>query len=132
MCFARRGCWSRRRCGTVLGWSRQRWPEFGWKARVPLKSGLVDRTEVDLRLGSLLVEAKLTEADFQTRKAPVVEGYRDFDAVFDRDLLPRVEIRVGRQKNEVEFPEDYSQEWEPVAGECARCSKSGEVHSAGG
>jgi hypothetical protein len=88
--------------------------EFGWKARVPLKSGLVDRTEVDLRLGSLLVEAKLTEADFQTRKAPVVEGYRDFDAVFDRDLLPRVEIRVGRQKIEVEFPEDYSQEWEPV------------------
>ena len=40
-------------------------PEFGWKARVPLKNGRFDRTEVDLRWGGLLVEAKLTEADFQ-------------------------------------------------------------------
>src|ERR1700733_11386030 len=56
---------------------------FGWKARVPLKSGLFDRTEVDMRWGSLLVEAKLTEGDFQTRAANVVEAYRDFDAVFD-------------------------------------------------
>jgi hypothetical protein len=89
-------------------------PEFGWKARVPLKNGLVDRTEVDLRLGSLLVEAKLTESDFQTCKAEIVEAYRDFDAVFDRESLPRVEIPVGRRKEAVEFPEDYSQEYEPM------------------
>jgi hypothetical protein len=87
--------------------------EFGWKARVPLKSGLVDRTEVDLRLGSLLIEAKLTESDFQTRKAEIVEAYRDFDAVFDGESLPRVEIPLGRRKEAVEFPEDYSQEYEP-------------------
>src|SRR5271166_4351814 len=36
-------------------------PEFGWKAKVPLRSGLFDRTEVDMRWGDLLVEAKLTE-----------------------------------------------------------------------
>ena len=48
--------------------------DFGWKARVPLKSGRTDTTEVDLRWGSLLVEAKLTEADFQTKAATVVEG----------------------------------------------------------
>jgi hypothetical protein len=42
-------------------------PIFGWKARVPLANGRFDRTEVDLRFGSLLVEAKLTEADFQSR-----------------------------------------------------------------
>jgi hypothetical protein len=89
-------------------------PEFGWKARVPLKNGLLDRTEVDLRLGSLLIEAKLTESDFQTRKAEIVEAYRDFDAIFDRDSLPRVQIPLARRKEAVEFPEDYSQEYEPV------------------
>jgi len=41
-------------------------PEFGFRARVPLKNGKFDRTEVDMRLGPLLVEAKLTESDFQT------------------------------------------------------------------
>ena len=61
-------------------------PIFGWKARVPLAPmGAFDRTEVDMRLGSLLVEAKLTEVGFQSRAAQIVEAYRDFDAVFDRD-----------------------------------------------
>ena len=99
----------------ALGVEADATPEFGWKARVPLRNGLVDRTEVDMRLGSLLVEAKLTESDFQTRKAGVVEAYRDFDAVFDRDLLPRAAIRLGRPREEFEFPEEYSQEYEPVA-----------------
>jgi hypothetical protein len=90
-------------------------PVFGWRARVPLKSGLLDRTEVDMRWGSLLVEAKLTESDFQSRKASIVEAYRDIDEVFDRELLPRVALPVGRRKEAVEFPEDYSQEWEESA-----------------
>ena len=87
-------------------------PIFGWKARVPLANGRFDRTEVDMRLGSLLVEAKLTENDFQTREAAVVETYRDFDEVFDRELLPRVEMQTRRRKAPTEFPEDYSQEFE--------------------
>ena len=87
-------------------------PVFGWKARVPLKDGHFDRTEVDMRLGSLLVEAKLTESDFQSRTAEVVERYRDFDAVFDRELLPQVQLAAKRQKEATEFPEDYSQEVE--------------------
>jgi hypothetical protein len=105
-------------------------PEFGWKAKVPLKPGLfppqrpqtsrrgprVDRTEVDMRWGDLLVEAKLTETDFQTRKAEVVEAYQDFDAVFDRELLPRVEVLTGRRKMAAEFHEAYTQEWEDTAG----------------
>ena len=62
--------------------------QFGFKARVPLKSGLFDRTEVDLRLGDLLIEAKLTESDFQTKDADVVRGYRDFKRVFDARALP--------------------------------------------
>jgi hypothetical protein len=87
-------------------------PVFGWRARVPLKTGRFDRTEVDMRLGSLLVEAKLTEGDFQTCAVPVVEAYRDFDEAFNRDLLPKVEIVIGRRKEAVEFPEEYSQEYE--------------------
>ena len=97
-------------------------PVFGWKARVPLKNGHFDRTEVDLRLGSLLVEAKLTEADFQTKAAAVVESYRDFDTVFDRDLLPRVQLATKRRREPAEFPEDYSQEFEEVVPETT-CSR---------
>lgn len=87
-------------------------PEFGWRARVPLGNGRFDRTEVDMRWGGLLVEAKLTEADFQTRTAAVVEAYRDFDAVFDRELLPRMEMRTARKRTAVEFAEEFTQEWE--------------------
>ena len=87
-------------------------PVFGWKARVPLASGRLDRTEVDMRWGSLLVEAKLTESDFQTRAVSIVEAYRDFDKVFDRGLLPRVELRATRRRRAAEFAEDFTQEWE--------------------
>ena len=87
---------------------------FGWKARVPLRNGRFDRTEVDMRLGGLLVEAKLTESDFQTCKAAVAESYRDFDEVFERERLPRVELSTGRRREAAEFPEDYSQEGESL------------------
>ena len=89
---------------------------FGWKARVPLKNGRTDTTEVDLQCGSLLIEAKLTEADFQTRAASVVEGYRDFEEVFSPELLPRVALREHRRREPAEFAEAYTQEWEPTEG----------------
>jgi len=66
-------------------------PEFGFKARVPLRSGRTDRTEIDMRVGGLLVESKLTESDFQVKALAVVESYRDLDEVFDREALPRVD-----------------------------------------
>jgi hypothetical protein len=87
---------------------------FGWKARVPLANGQFDRTEVDMRFGDLLVEAKLTESDFQTRAAGIVEAYRDFDEVFDRDLLPRAALPAKRMLKASEFPENYSQEFESL------------------
>lgn len=90
-------------------------PVFGWNARVPLKSGRVDRTEVDMRLGCLLIEAKLTESDFQCREAALVESYRDLTTVFDPDLLPRTPIRIRRRRQAVEFAEQFTQEWEPPA-----------------
>jgi hypothetical protein len=80
-------------------------PEFGYRARValnprdsangiPLRSKKMpserfDRTEVDMRLGQLLVESKLTENDFQTAPASLVEDYRDLAEVFDIGSLPR-------------------------------------------
>ena len=73
---------------SLLGLEAGAVPEFGFKARVPLLGGRFDRTEVDMRLGSLLVEAKLTESDFQTREKAIVETYRDFAEVFDRKALP--------------------------------------------
>jgi hypothetical protein len=103
----------------ALGVGEDAVPEFGWKARVPLKSGRFDRTEVDMRWGELLVEAKLTEGDFQVCKAVVVEGYRDFDAVFERELLPRVVLRTSRRRSAVEFAEEFTQEFEEVADEDA-------------
>jgi hypothetical protein len=89
-------------------------PVFGWKARVPLVGGRFDRTEVDLRLGSLLVEAKLTEGDFQTCEAAEIDKFRDLEVVFDRALLPQVELPPKRRKEQTEFPENYSQEFESL------------------
>jgi hypothetical protein len=62
---------------------------FGYKARVPLVSGRFDRTEIDLRLGDVLIEAKLTESDFQFAQKNVLHTYRDFSAVFDSPQLPQ-------------------------------------------
>lgn len=101
----------------LLGVEENVTPEFGWKARVPLAVGQFDRTEVDMRLGPLLVEAKLTEVGFQTRAAAIVQTYRDFDEVFDRERLPRAEIATARWKRASEFPENDSQEFESVVGD---------------
>ena len=75
-------------------------PEFGVKPRVPLKGGRrdntegkTDNTEVDMRVGDLLVEAKLSESDFQSAKIGLVERYRDVDEVFEVEKLP---VRGGR------------------------------------
>ncbi|MBS1806193.1 MAG: hypothetical protein JST28_22860 [Acidobacteria bacterium] len=101
----------------MLGINGDAEPEFGWKARVPLCNGRVDRTEVDMRWGELLIEAKLTESDFQCREAKVVEAYHDFDEVFDRELLPKVQMRTRRRRAALEFAEQFTQEWEqPVEG----------------
>jgi hypothetical protein len=64
-------------------------PEFGWRAKVPLKKGQADRTEVDMKLGDMLFEAKLTEADFQSAESSMLRGYRDFAEVFEVEELPR-------------------------------------------
>jgi hypothetical protein len=75
----------------MLGLEDAHEPEYGVKARVPLANGRFDRTEVDMRLGPLLVESKLTESDFQCRDIEIVKGYRDVEEVFQKGLLPKVD-----------------------------------------
>lgn len=65
-------------------------PEFGYKPRLAFagrKAMLGDQTEIDMRLGNLLVEAKLTEADFQYAPLRMVERYPAFAEVFDLKML---------------------------------------------
>ena len=77
------------RVAALLGFEPGMSPCFGYKARVPIANGRFDRTEVDLRLGNLLVEAKLTENDFQSATKKVLLTYRDFSQVFDLQQLPQ-------------------------------------------
>lgn len=115
----------------MLGVETHEPPVFGWKARVPLQSGLFDRTEVDMRWGGLLIEAKLTETDFQQRRAELVHAYRDFDEVFEREELPRVEVVTTRKRHATEFAEEFTQEFEE-AGEVSADEASaiaGEFHA---
>ena len=69
-------------------------PEFGYKPRTPLHGGKRDNTEIDMRLGELLVEAKLTESNFQSASMGLVSRYRDLEAVFEVSELP---TRNGKQ-----------------------------------
>ena len=80
---------SNSRLHSLLGIERIGQPTFGYKPRILLKNGRYDTTEIDLRIGELLVEAKLTEFDFQTAPWRLLERYRDLEEVFDVDDLPR-------------------------------------------
>ena len=71
-------------------------PTFGFRARIPLQNGADDRSEIDLKLGKLFIEAKLTEGNFQSAKQGLVHRYRDLEAVFDVDRLP---IRKERYRS---------------------------------
>lgn len=83
---------------TLLGVELDTWPEFGFKPHTLLLSSKgkiapTDNTEIDMKLGSLLVEAKLTESDFQTARPNMLSRYRDFETVFELADLP---VRNGK------------------------------------
>lgn len=63
-------------------------PQFGVRPGIPLKNGAQDRSEMDLKLGDMFIEAKLTEVDFQMARCDLVHRYRDLDAVFHVNRLP--------------------------------------------
>lgn len=69
-------------------------PDFGFRPRIPRLHGHTDRTEIDMRLGSLLVEAKLTEADFQQAPLRRLLDYPQLGAIFDAERLPAVNERI--------------------------------------
>jgi hypothetical protein len=72
----------------LLGVEPTTQPNFGIHPGVPLRNGRKDRTEIDLQLNNLFIEAKLTETDFQTAKPHLIERYQDLETVFDITRLP--------------------------------------------
>lgn len=68
-------------------------PEFGFKPRTPLSNGRYDNTEIDMKVDQLLVEAKLTESNFQSARFELISRYRDLETVFDVSELP---LRNGK------------------------------------
>jgi hypothetical protein len=72
----------------ILGIEPGSVPAFGFMPRVPLLSEAIERTEIDMKLGNMLFEAKLTEGDFQIQRAELVEQYRDLREVFEPRQLP--------------------------------------------
>ena len=64
-------------------------PVFGLHPGVPLAGGLFDRTEIDLQLDTLFIEAKLTESSFQNAPPRLITRYRDLEEVFDVSRLLR-------------------------------------------
>jgi len=79
----------------ILGLELGSVPEFGFMPRVPLLSEATERTEIDMKLGNKIFEAKLTEGDFQIQRGELVEGYRDFRDIFECRQLPRVGRKYG-------------------------------------
>jgi hypothetical protein len=62
-------------------------PIFGYRPGVALVNGRFDCTEIDMKLGNLFIEAKLTEYDFQTAPLRLIERYRGLEVVFNIDEL---------------------------------------------
>jgi hypothetical protein len=76
------------RVQAMLGIGSDARPEFGFKPRTPLQGGRRDNTEIDMKVDNLLVEAKLTESDFQSARFELICRYRDLETVFDLSELP--------------------------------------------
>jgi hypothetical protein len=75
----------------VLGLDEYEKPEFGVTGNVPLANGRTDKGEIDMKLGNVLVMAKLAETDFTKRPKAHAESYRDFEFAFDTNILPQSE-----------------------------------------
>ncbi len=71
----------------LLGIDPRLEPIFGFKPRIPLHRKLVDTTEIDLKLGPLLIEAKLTEVSFTPAPRRKLDRYLDLHDLFHPALL---------------------------------------------
>jgi hypothetical protein len=61
--------------------------EFGVAGKVALMDGSQDATEIDMKIGPTIFEAKLTETDFTARPKSHVVRYKRFRDVFNPDML---------------------------------------------
>jgi hypothetical protein len=79
--------WRKELC-SLLGVDVGLRPEFGMRAGIAMRRDEVDRTELDMRLGELMVEAKLTEGGFGKASRERLMRYVALEDVFDVDDLP--------------------------------------------
>ncbi|MBB5326993.1 PGN_0703 family putative restriction endonuclease [Tunturiibacter gelidoferens] len=82
---------------------------------------LKDRTEIDLQLGNLFIEAKLTESNFQTASPRLVERYRDLETIFAVERLPSKNITSAPSHPPTE---DFSDLEEPRTTPVATTARS--------
>ena len=87
--FCYPGMLRRKAVCSLLGIEAGVLPAFGFRPQIPLVNGGCDRSELDMKLGNLFVEAKLTEGDFQNARCDLVHRYRDLESVFAVDRLPK-------------------------------------------
>ena len=64
-------------------------PEFGMRAELPMNRGEIDRTELDMCLGGLIAEAKLTETGFGCASRGRLLRYTGAEEIFDLEALPK-------------------------------------------
>jgi hypothetical protein len=87
--FCYPGVLRRREVCALLGIEPGLRPEFGVRAELPMRNGEVDRTELDMRLGSTLAEAKLAETGFGRASRERLLRYTGVESLFSIDDLPR-------------------------------------------
>jgi uncharacterized protein (DUF1697 family) len=66
-------------------------PDFGTEGKAPLSNGRTDTTEVDMKLGNVIFEAKLTEASFTSKIKSHVEKYDGLSQVFNIEQLTQTD-----------------------------------------
>ena len=81
--FCYPGILKRPKLCSLLGVAPGLKPEFGVRSSAPLRNNHVNTTEMDMRLGDLLIEAKLTESDFQFAPLRLLQRHLDLEEVFD-------------------------------------------------
>jgi hypothetical protein len=106
--FCYRSTVGNRALSSVLGVAAGLVPIFGFKPRIPLSNGKTDCTEIDMKLGDLMVEAKLTETNFQDAPLRMIERYRDIEEAFELrelagpgDLVPCYQLIRGAMAADV-------------------------------
>jgi hypothetical protein len=90
--FCYPGVTKRKELSSILGTGPGDLPEFGFKPRIPLTSGSIERTEIDMKLGSVLFEANSPRRIFKPR---MPRSSKDI-AISKRSLKSAICHAVGR------------------------------------